>query len=194
MVGYAKGRVRREDIIAAAAAAYGESGYRQASLRDIARRVGISHSGLLYHFPTKEALLTAVLERRDAVDAARERLHGPPGAAVLRSMVSLAAHNTDHPAIVELYSRLAAEAVSPDHPAHGYFARHYRRARDLVRASFTAMAEAGELRDGVDPDRAATVFIALMDGLQVQWLTSPDEVDMTATLRTHLATLLRDGS
>ncbi|MCP2163417.1 TetR/AcrR family transcriptional regulator [Goodfellowiella coeruleoviolacea] len=188
--GYLKGRIRREDIITAAATAYAEAGYQGSSLREIAKRVGISHAGLLYHFPTKEALLAAVLERRDAEDAEREQLAAPPGLAVLRHFVALAEHNVRHPGIVDLYTRLAAEAVAADHPAHEYFERHYRIARENVLRSFQALAANGELRPGVDPHAAALTFIALMDGLQVQWLTTPDEVDLVGSLRFYLSTLL----
>ncbi len=188
--GYAKGRIRREDIISAAAVVYGEMGYHGSSLREIGKRAGISHAGLLYHFRTKEALLAAVLERRDAEDAVRERLTVPPGLDVLRHFVALAEHNVRHPGIVELYSRLAAEAIAPDHPAHAYFERHYRDARDSVVQSFRVLAESGELRPGVDPEMAALTFIALMDGLQVQWLTTPTHVDPAGSLRFSLQTLL----
>ena len=129
--GYLKGRIRREDIITTAAAVYAEAGYHGSSLREIARRVGITHAGLLYYFPTKESLLTAVLERRDAEDAEREQLSAPPGLEALRHLVALAEHNVRHPGIVDLYARLAAEAVAADHPAHDYFERHYRLARDV---------------------------------------------------------------
>ena len=33
-------------------------------------------------------------------------------------------------------------------------------------------------------------FIALMDGLQVQWLTTPDAVDLVGALRAYLASIL----
>ncbi|SFQ63945.1 TetR/AcrR family transcriptional regulator [Amycolatopsis rubida] len=188
--GYLKGRIRRDDIVSAAAAVYGEAGYHGASLREIAKRAGITHAGLLYHFPTKEALLAAVLERRDAEDAVREQLSAPPGLEVLRRFIALAEHNVRHRGIVEVYSRLAAEAVSEDHPAHAYFARHYREARDSIAQSFHALAETGELRPGVDPDLAALTFVALMDGLQVQWLTTPTHVDAVGSLRLSLQTLL----
>lgn len=188
--GYLKGRIRREDIISAAATVYGEAGYHGSSLREIAKRVGISHAGLLYHFPTKEALLAAVLERRDAEDGEREQLMGPPGLEVLRHFLALAAHNVRNPGIVDLYSRLAAEAVSPDHPAHDYFERHYQDARLGVVESFKALARRGELRDGIDPEFAALSFIALMDGLQVQWLTNPAKVDLLGSLRFYLQSLL----
>jgi AcrR family transcriptional regulator len=188
--GYLKGRIRREDIITAAAAAYGELGYHSSSLREIAKRVGISHAGLLYHFPTKEALLAAVLERRDAEDSEREKLTVTPGLDVLRHFVALAEHNVRHPGIVDLYSRLAAEAVAPDHPAHDYFVRHYRAAREGVHESFEALAARGELRPGIAPGAAALAFIALMDGLQVQWLTVPGDVDLVDSLRFYLQNLL----
>ncbi|PKV95880.1 TetR family transcriptional regulator [Amycolatopsis echigonensis] len=188
--GYLKGRIRRDDIVSAAAAVYGEAGYHASSLREIAKRAGITHAGLLYHFPTKEALLAAVLERRDAEDAVREQLNIPPGLDVLRHFLALAEHNVRHRGIVDLYSRLAAEAISEDHPAHAYFARHYREARDSIAQSFRALAETGELRPGVDPDLAALTFIALMDGLQVQWLTTPTQVDVIGSLRLSLETLL----
>jgi AcrR family transcriptional regulator len=188
--GYLKGRIRREDIISAAASLYGEAGYHGSSLREIAKRVGITHAGLLYYFPTKEALLAAVLERRDAEDREREQLAAQPGLEVLRHFVALAGHNVRHPGIVDLYSRLAAEAVSADHPAHAYFERHYRAARDSVVESFRVLAADGSLRESVDPEFATLTFIALMDGLQVQWLTTPEEVDLVGSLRFYLQNLL----
>ncbi len=186
--GYLKGRLRREDILAAAVAMYAEAGYHGSSLREIARRVGMTHAGLLYYFPSKEALLAAVLERRDTEDSAR--LSAPPGLDALRGLVALAAHNVRHPGIVDLYSRLAAEAVAADHPAHDYFEQHYAMARDFAVRSFRALAERGELREGVDPEFAALNFVALMDGLQVQWLSNRDQVDLVGALRAYLGGLL----
>ncbi|HEX6357001.1 TetR/AcrR family transcriptional regulator [Actinophytocola sp.] len=190
--GYAKGRIRREDILAAAVAVYAEAGYHGSSLREVAKRAGITHAGLLYYFPTKEALLAAVLERRDADDAEREQLNAPPGLEVLRHWIALAEYNVAHPGIVELYSRLAAEAVAPDHPAHDYFVRHYRIARRSAYETFRVLAERGELRPGVDPHVAALTYMSLSDGLQVQWLTKPDEVDLVGALRHYLDSILTD--
>jgi len=191
MSGYLKGRLRREDIIAAAMDVYREAGYHGSSLREIAKRANLTHAGLIYYFPTKEALLAAVLERRDTEDTKREQLDTtPPGLEVLRHFLAIVDHNTHNPGVVDMYTRLAAEAVAPDHPAHAYFERHYRVARDVAEASFRALAASGELRPGVDPVMAALTFIALWDGLQVQWLTNQTEVDMAGSIRTHLQDLL----
>jgi len=53
----------REVIIDAAEAVVVESGARHMTLDAVAARAGVSKGGLLYHFPTKEALLRAMLER-----------------------------------------------------------------------------------------------------------------------------------
>jgi AcrR family transcriptional regulator len=188
--GYAKGRARREEILDAAMALFGEVGYRSASLREIAQRVGISHPGLLHHFPGKEALLTAVLEHREARDTDRFGLAEARGLEALRRFVDLVEHNTRRPGIVELHCVLSAEATAPDHPAHGYFRQRYARVHAGVRAALEEVAAEGGLRPGATPRSAAHAVIALTDGLQVQWLLDRTSVDMPAEVRGYLASVL----
>ncbi|MFD6529070.1 TetR/AcrR family transcriptional regulator [Streptomyces sp. NPDC060184] len=192
--GYAKGRARREQIVTAAVEVYADKGFHGASLREIAKRAGISHVGLHYYFPSREALLAAVLERRDEEDSARLAPKVFTPGAVVRHLLDLADHNARHPGMVELYVRLAAEAIAEDHPAHRYFKEHYRSTREYVCRALRELAEQGALRDGVDPRVAAAGFGALMDGLQVQWLTSPDSVDMAGVLGSYVEQLLKEPS
>ncbi len=180
--GYAKGRARRSEIIDQAMAMFGEVGYRGATLREIATRCGISHTGLLHHFPNKEALLVAVLEHRDEVD--RERLSvDTSGVDTLRRMVDLVAFNATRRGIVELFTVLSSEATSVDHPAHDWFVQRYRRSLDATTRSFRRARDEGALRDHVDPALAASQLTALMDGLQVQWLLDDGATDMVAGVR-----------
>jgi AcrR family transcriptional regulator len=181
--GYAKGRAKRREIIDQATAMFGEVGYRGASLREIAARCGISHPGLLHHFPTKESLLLAVLEHRDDVDIEWLETDSPDGVTTLRHLVELVALNATRRGIVELYAVLSAEATSADHPAHTYFQDRYRRALDTATTAFARAAEQGALRDGVDPDSAGRQLIALMDGMQVQWLMDDGATDMAGVVR-----------
>ncbi len=46
-----------------AQALFAERGYRGASLRDIAKRIGIKAPSLLHHFPSKQQLYLAVLDK-----------------------------------------------------------------------------------------------------------------------------------
>ncbi|WP_159499878.1 TetR/AcrR family transcriptional regulator [Microbacterium sp. 18062] len=191
---YAKTGAKREAILAAALGVFAESGYRAGSLREIATRVGMSEAGLLHHFPNKEALLAAVLDRRDGDDLSRVHIivDAEDGAETLRGLVELAAHNASVPGVVELYCTLSAEATSPDHPAHGYFLGRYDWARGMVGRAFERIARDGRLREGADPARAAIATLALMDGLQVQWLLNRDVVDMSEALREYFAGLVAD--
>lgn len=175
--GYAKGRVRRQQILEEAVRLFGEVGYRAASLRELAQRCGLSHPGLLHHVGDKESLLLAVLEHRDAADAAETGLLGAQGADRLEALVEVVRRNASRRGIVELYCVLSAEATAPEHPAHAYFADRYAR-------TVASLAEAFDHED--DPVSAARRLVAVVDGLQVQWLLDPGGVDMVAELRRHV--------
>jgi AcrR family transcriptional regulator len=181
-MGYAKGRATRQDILDQATALFGEAGYRGTSLREIAARCGLSHPGLLHHFPTKELLLLAVLERREEVD--REGL--ATGAGLLCGLVDLVGRNAERRGIVELFTVLSAEATAADHPAHGWFADRYRRIVAELEAAYAEARAAGDLHPDVEPATAARQLVALMDGLQIQWLLGDPEIDMAAAVAAHL--------
>jgi hypothetical protein len=51
------------------------------------------------------------------------------------------------------------------------------------------MAAAGQLRAGVEPAAAARSTVAVMVGLQLQWLLDPASVDMAADLCAHFRAL-----
>lgn len=58
-------RLRRElraEIVRTAADEFAASGYHRAGIADIARRLGIGHSSIYAHFPSKRAILDAVIE------------------------------------------------------------------------------------------------------------------------------------
>ncbi len=190
---YANGRATRQDVLDAAMALFAEVGYRSASLREVATRVGISHSGLLHHFGSKSGLLTAVLARRDEIDQAAIDADVDAGQDVLSALVHVVERNADSPQLVQLFATLSAEATAPDHPAHAYFQQRYAELVERVEAHLVELASAGRLRAGADPAAGARVVVATMDGLQVQWLlarASGGAVDMAAGLRALLATLV----
>ncbi len=53
----------RDRVLVVAQALFAERGYRGTSLRDIAKRIGIKAPSLLHHFPSKQQLYLAVLEK-----------------------------------------------------------------------------------------------------------------------------------
>jgi AcrR family transcriptional regulator len=180
---YAKTSAKRTAILDAALEVFAESGYRSGSLRDIAGKVGMSEAGLLHHFPNKSALLAAVLDRRDQHSLERVPFGSQDGEATLRGLVELAAYNASVPGVVELYCILSAEGTAPDHPAHEYFVGRYEFTRGNLRAAFESLERQGRLMAGITPQRAAVATIAMMDGLQVQWLLDREVIDMADELQ-----------
>jgi len=53
----------RDRVLQVAQTLFAERGYRGTSLRDIAKRIGIKAPSLLHHFPSKQQLYLAVLDR-----------------------------------------------------------------------------------------------------------------------------------
>src|SRR5919112_1095705 len=67
----------REKILDAAAELVSEIGSGRLTLDAVAERAGLSKGGLLYNFPTKEALLQGMIQRLiDQVSAEKEALRG----------------------------------------------------------------------------------------------------------------------
>lgn len=187
---YAKTAARRREILEAGIDVFSANGFRSGSIREIAERVGISQAGLLHHFPNKNELLAGVLELRDDMSRDISDLDSADGVGHLRGLVKVVEYNAGVPGLVELHCMLSAEATSPDHPAHSYFVTRYRSVVALTTESFESARAAGQLAPGVDPASAARSLVALMDGLQVQWLLDRASVDMAEETRRYLRLLL----
>jgi AcrR family transcriptional regulator len=187
---YAKTSARRREILAAAVEVFSSAGFHKGSLRDVADRAGLSQAGLLHHFPSKHHLMKAVLTWRD--DQARTRFAEiGNGLDNLRGLIELVAFNqATTPELVELYAILSGEATAADHPVHDYFAQRYAWVLTYVRAALDDLAAAGQLRPGVDTTSAARSTVAVMDGLQIQWLYDRDAVDMAPEVRRFVQSLL----
>lgn len=186
---YAKTAERRLEILAAGTEVFAASGFRSGSIREVAERVGISQAGLLHHFSSKAALLAAILAHRDDEDQRRINL-GVPGIENIRGLVRLTERNATVPGLVQLYCTLSAEATDAEHPAHQYFLDRYVRVQGIIQESLEIMRTAGQLAEGVDPAGTAHSLIALMDGLQVQWLLDREFVDMAVEVRRYLRSIL----
>jgi AcrR family transcriptional regulator len=183
---YAKTSQRREEILRAAREVFAERGYEAASVRQVAARVGISEAGLTHHFATKSELLAAVLQARGQEDADR---WGSGGAIPPEHLVDLVAHNSTRPEIVRLFTKLTAEATSLNSPVHEHFAERYAGLRRRTAEQIRRAQGQGEMRADVDADVAAQVLLAVMDGLQVQWLYDRD-VDMAHAMDVLLSSWL----
>jgi AcrR family transcriptional regulator len=170
---------RRRQIIEVTTRLIAERGFWGLSMQDVADGCGLTVPGLLHHVGSKDRLLLAVLDHRDEADArALVDELGPfdrsgalqPDVDLRRLCAALVRRNAGQPEIVRLFAVLEAESLAPGHPAHPYFAAR----QEHTLAMFTALATGVSDR----PGSLARQVMALMDGLQIQWLRDPEGTDL----------------
>lgn len=176
---------RRRQIIDISSAIIADRGYWGLSMQDVADGCGLTVPGVLRHVGSKSGLLVAVLEHRDVEDARSLRAQlgvgedevpdewsdgGPDGVSLRQLCWATMRRNAEQPEIVRLFTVLEAESLTPSHPAHAFFAKRQKQAI----AAFASLAR--KLSDR--PESLARHIVAMMDGLQIQWLRAPQTFDL----------------
>lgn len=176
----------REHALGVAFELISSQGYRGTSMAQIALAAGLSQTGLLHHYGSKDALLAAILERRDAIDG--ESISAPPSLAPwgqLDQWLELVRANMSRPQLVRLFVTVTAEAIEETHPAHEWMQRHYATTRDLIQKDLERGLAEGWLKPDTPVDIITSGVIAVVDGLQTQWMLDPD-FDMVAPVQAHI--------
>jgi AcrR family transcriptional regulator len=189
---YAKGEAKRAEIVDVALELFSRKGYDRTSFREVARLVGLSQAGLLHHFRTKEELFVEVLRRRDERNS-RFYDQTVDHDVTVDGLIEIIKHNTVEPGLVRLYVAMSAESTDAASSARQFFVNRYEMLRSNIAADIRRKQAAGELPDSLDPQSAASLVVAAADGLQLQWLLDPDQVDMGAMLE-QLTSLLHGSS
>lgn len=186
-----RGAEARERILEAGVEVFGNEGYRGGSLRKVAEKAGLTLPGLLHHFPSKEELLRALLERRDqllAVENAAEFVN----LDLVDQFVFVARRNMNNPGMARLFIILAAESIDSTHAAHSFFRQRYQRLEREMRETVLKQQAAGLLRLDMDVNAEVRTLLAVSDGLQLRWLLNPD-FDLGDAIATALGHLRRAG-
>ncbi|MFJ6042607.1 TetR/AcrR family transcriptional regulator [Brachybacterium paraconglomeratum] len=159
---------RREMILDAASALFAERGYDGASLRDISRRVGISHPGMLHHFSSKDVLLGAVIDRMEA--HAQGMLDSADSIASSSETLIAALGGLWDPRkhSMALLATLSAEIVDPGHPGRFRIARLRLVHEHVLERVFGGLGEQGRLVAGASPKFLARSLFSLLLSLTVR--------------------------
>jgi AcrR family transcriptional regulator len=177
----ADARRNRDAVLAAAHAAFAEHG-PEASLDDVARRAGVGIGTVYRNFPTRQALLEAVMgDRLEGLRRQGEELlrSSSPGAALTEFLRAQLEHSGD--------CRGLAASVMISALDRGEGEPTYCEALQQTGAALLARAQdAGEIRRDTDiddlvrmvnaigmateesPERADRLFALMMDGLRVE--------------------------
>jgi len=142
----------------------------------IAQKMELTQGALFRHFPTKDAILEAVMswvtDRLLArVDKAAEGAASPKAAleAVFMTHIDFV---SDHPGVPRmLFGELQRPGETLPKRMAQTLIRHYgERLRGLLEAGKVR----GELRADLDPDAATTLFIGTIQGLVMQSMLAGD--------------------
>ena len=164
-----KGELTRERILARSAQLFNRQGYFGSSLADIMRETGLEKGGIYNHFSSKEQLaLEAFDYAYELVEQrVRQSLTGKKHAverlvAILSVFQSLA----DDPPVVGGCPILNTAIEADD--AHPALRERARGAMNDWRATISRIVARGierqEIRQGVDADEVATLFICMLEG------------------------------
>ncbi len=142
----------------------------------IAKRMGLTQGALFRHFPTKDAILQAVMEwvadqLLSRVDKAAEAASSPTRAleAVFMAHVDFVVQRPGVPRII--FGELQrAEETAAKKLVQTIVRRYGERLRKLIEAGKAD----GELDSGLDSDAAAVLFIGTVQGLVMQSLLAGD--------------------
>ena len=181
----------RERVLDAAVRHFAAGGYRGTSLAAIAAEAGVTDAGLLYHFPTKQDLLFAVLQRHlDEEAEAFERLRSAGGMAAIQGLVTWGEMMERDSAFTSLHLILSAEHLQDSSPVSEFFRQRYA----LFHAAVVEIAERakadGVLRPDLDTEAEATLCLSVLYGSRHPYFMT-DGVSIAATLRYYVDTLLQ---
>ncbi|RNF85985.1 TetR/AcrR family transcriptional regulator [Montanilutibacter psychrotolerans] len=155
------GRLSADDWAQAALDLIAEQGVAAVAVEPLARRLGVTKGSFYWHFPSRDALLVAALERWEKVE--QEMVFGkleaiPDASQRLRSLFDMVAHEfKSHIIYSELLKALDHPAVQP------VIGRVSERRMDYLTASFR---QAGLNRNDAQ-HRARLAYAAYVGFLQL---------------------------
>ncbi|MBW1831161.1 MAG: TetR/AcrR family transcriptional regulator [Deltaproteobacteria bacterium] len=174
---YAKSAVSSQQIIDAAIRVLARQGYAKTSLLEIAKEAGMSKGALHYHYPTKEALIHAVLETAcNVVQARTVQAWSPsdnPFEALRKTLEELwatRAERTDEALVVADLIALSLYDDSLRPKLAEFYELGARQIRDYLEQNLVALG----LEPRISLDLLPRVVIGLLDGLVMQAFVDPD--------------------
>lgn len=183
---FAKGEDRRQRILAVAERLLARNGWRNTSLAQIAKEAGVSPAGLLHHFESKEQLLNAVLDARDADDDA----HADRSGDLVTEITRVPERFHRAPELVGTFTVLLVENIAPDAPLRDRLHKRYQDAADIITAIIERGQRDGEYRTDVDAANKAVEILAFINGMETLWLLD-HSIPLTEVFKEYAESLAR---
>lgn len=178
----------RDRILGAAEQVFASKGYHESLVDDIAEEVSLSKGGIYFHFPSKEDLFFAVLDRL------ADRLVVKAEEAAARETSPLARAEA---ALMEVLLRLGkrrrlarilmVQGYSMGNAFEAKRVEIFGRFAEVIKANLDEAVLAGEIRD-VDTAIAAHVWLGAINEIVIRWLYegTPQPASAADSLRSIL--------
>lgn len=180
----AKGEDRRQRILSVAQRMVARNGARGTTLGQIAQEAGVTPAGLLHHFESKEHLLHAVLDARDADDLAAADFRGD----TIEQLHHVIDRFERTPESIGMFTVLLTENLDSDAPLHERFLNRYRLSIDIIAKGIRRGQREGRYRTDLDPAVKAAEIVAFITGLETSWLLDPS-IPLTEVFREYTSSL-----
>ena len=190
---------RREAILAAAAQAFDANGYSATTVDQVAAKAGISKGSIYNYFRSKEELFDQVFVSIAAeMEADALQIFAQPlsPSRMLRRIID---HHSTTMEQSQRIGRLVLEFwANAAREQRGQLATTLRQAHDRWYEQLTAVIvegiKQGQFRPDIDPESAAVLLAALLDGIDVQSIlgfgAEPSQRHRDALERAVMAALL----
>jgi AcrR family transcriptional regulator len=184
---------RKMQIINATIECIARYGYHNFSMQDVARVADVSKGIIHYYFLNKEDLMMAVLERvagdiEGLMAGMTERTQDPIEQLrqMMRICFSIVQHKREYYCInMDFWTQ-----INQKEKVRLAVAKHYGKFRNTTAQIVQAGVDAGLFKP-IDPIHAASVIIAIVDGISLQWLFEEASFPYDAMIKTSEEVVLR---
>ncbi|MDX3235983.1 TetR/AcrR family transcriptional regulator [Streptomyces sp. ME03-5709C] len=184
-----KGLATRERIVEAAAKLVYEHGVQNTNNELVRKEAGVSGSQLSRHFPTKEALIRAVVAWRADVmiESHQSALGRVDSLAALRRWADSFIAREELSSGGCPFGSLVSEVIKTGFDLRGSLVQGFEEWRGLFRSGLQTMRDSGELRAEADPDQLAYTLAAAFQGGMLLDQTVGNAEPLRAALKGALA-------
>jgi hypothetical protein len=98
-------------------------------------------------------------------------------------------HSVETELLTRLYLVLGAESLDPDDPLHDFFVDRFEMGRELVRAILRRERDDGRLRADIDVEQISQEVMAMILGLEFQWMIDPESIDLGQSIEKYIDNL-----
>ena len=184
---------RKDQILEAATRVFTQLGFSDARMDDIVEEAGLSKGALYWYFESKEALITAIVDRVFDWETAhmREIIASDVSAPrKIEALIEITVQDLGKmkplmPILFEFWSlSLRKESVTQA------IKRYYQRFLNLIESVIQQGIAAGDFRQ-VDVARASIMFGAVFEGTMLMWAYFPDRVDFEEQFKITLDIFLQ---